>query len=438
MPFSMRPKGAAARRTASRAAVILTTISLWLGLAACTGGTTASGFVPSPGFDTPHPVTAGPSPTISPLPAASTEVPALDESPTATLGVLPTSGPTVTPPATLQATFTPGTPCANQTCATAAGHFWLDRPIPSDGGYVNYVDRSYPYGSTQGGLREPHHGVEFFNSSGTPIIAAAAGEVVVAGQDLAVAYGPATDFYGRLVVVQLDQLYQGQPVFNLYGHMLSIRVAPGDHVQAGDTLGAVGSTGVAIGPHLHFEVRVGRDDYTTTRNPELWLKPLTANGKPWGAIAGRVVDLAGNLLPDVTVAIKPIATTADVPHNRYISTYALDPNRINGDDQLQENFAIDDMPPGPYSVSVSTSKYYQQSLTVIGNQVAWITFVVKPPELGPTVTPGGDAVTDPASATANDAANATANAAASAAPSGTPASVNDGPTSTAETETPSP
>src|SRR6185369_11608842 len=138
-----------------RAAALLAGLGVCLALAACSGGA-AYGFVPSPSFDTPVPVTAGPSPTASPLPDTSTTVPALDESPTATLGVLPTSGPTVTPPATVQATFTPGTPCATQACATAAGHFWLDRPIPSDGGYVNYVDRSYPYGSTQGGLREPH------------------------------------------------------------------------------------------------------------------------------------------------------------------------------------------------------------------------------------------------------------------------------------------
>ena len=437
----MPPKGGAAPSRSGRAAILLAGVGLWLGLAACTTGATAYGFVPSPSFDTPNPVTAGPSPTLTRLPDPITQAPVLAESPTATLGALPTSGPTVTPPAIAPATFTPGVPCANQACATAAGHFWLDRPIPSDGGYVTYVDRSYPYGSTQGGLRDPHHGVEFFNSSGTPIIAAAAGEVVVAGQDLAVAYGPATNFYGRLVVVQLDQLYHGQPVFNLYGHMLSIRVAPGEHVQAGDTLGAVGSTGVAIGPHLHFEVRVGRDDYTTTRNPELWLKPLTANGKPWGAIAGRVVDLDGNPLPNVTVAIKPIATTVDAPHNRYISTYVVDPYHINGDDQLQENFAIGDMPPGLYSVSVSTSKFYQQSLTVVSNQVAWITFAVKPPEIGPTLTPGGDTAPAPTDtpASVDDGPTVTAvDETATSAPTDTPASVADAPTSAAETGTPGP
>ena len=393
MPFWARPRGAAARRPARWVARAVTLVALAAGLSACWSGGAAYGFVPSPSIDTPQPITALPYGTailaITGLPDAVTDVPPLDDSPTATLGVLPTSGPTVTPPSTLEATFTPGTPCDSQLCATAATHFWLDRPIPSDGSYINSVDRSYPYGSTQGGQREPHHGVEFFNSAGTPILAAAAGEIVVAGQDRAVAYGPAIDFYGKLVVVRLDQTYQGQPVFNLYGHMLSIRVAPGDHVQAGDLLGAVGSTGVAIGAHLHFEVRLGRNEYTNTRNPELWLKPLTEKGKNWGAIAGRVVDLDGNLLSEVSVAIKPIATATDKPHNRYISTYALDRFRINGDDQLQENFAIGDVPPGLYAVSVSTGKFYQQTLTVVSDQVAWVTFTVKPPQPGPTITPGG-------------------------------------------------
>lgn len=373
----------------SAAAAVCLSLLIGLSVSACSQLTTGYGFVPSPTVDAASPQTVGPAGTGAPVSTAATDAP-LDDTATATLGILPTSGPTVTRPATLPATYTPGTPCADQACATAATHFWLERPIPADSNYVNYVDRSYPYGSTQGGRREPHHGVEFFNNAGTPILAAASGEVVVAGQDSSVAYGPATDFYGKLVVIQLDQPYESQPIFNLYGHMLSIRVAPGQHVQTGDLLGAVGETGVAIGPHLHFEVRVGRNDYTTTRNPELWLKPLSANGHVWGAIAGRVVDLAGNLLSEVTVAIKPIATATDKPRNRYVTTYALDPFPLNGDDQLQENFAIGDMPPGLYSISVSTSKFYQQTLTVISNQVAWITFAVKPPTAGPTVTPGND------------------------------------------------
>ena len=333
------------------------------------------------GVDTPlgTPVIATRPPIATWTPEAS-ETPPDELTSTPLPGPLPTSGPTITPRATLAPTRPPlVTPCGDEGCAVAAQHFWLARPIPSGEGFVDYVDRSYPYGSTQNGARDPHHGVEFFHGSGTPIIAAGAGEVVVAGEDNTLAYGPSTQFYGRMVVVQLDETYDGQPVFNLYGHMQTVSVSPGQRVDAGDALGLVGSTGVAIGPHLHFEVRVGELEYTATRNPELWLKPFVVDGTPYGAIAGRVVDVTGNPIPEVTVVIRPIRTVAEKPRNRFVLTYALDSYRINGDDRLQENVAIGDMAPGTYSISVSTTKLYQQSLTVTAGELAFVTFVVNPP-----------------------------------------------------------
>lgn len=299
---------------------------------------------------------------------------------------LPTSGATITPPTTSIPSHTPATPCAetDPVCVQVAEHFWLERPIPSD--YVYFVERTYPYGSTQNGAREPHHGVEFENRSGTPVIAAAPGTVVVAGDDSVTAYGPSLSFYGNLVVVQLEATSQGQPVFNLYGHLSSVNVEVGQHVQTGDTLGAVGFTGVAIGPHLHFEVRVGSNDYVSTRNPELWLKPLLYNGEPWGAIAGRVVDTGGNLVANLTVAIRPIKIDYEMQRNRFITTYAAE--TLNGDDVLQENFAISDMPLGTYTITVNTTKPYQQTITVEAGRITWVTFVVKPPYPTPTATPG--------------------------------------------------
>jgi hypothetical protein len=293
-------------------------------------------------------------------------------------------GATVTPPPSAVSSRTPATPCASQTCASAAVHFWLDRPIPSGQGYVDYVERSYPYGSTQNGLREPHHGVEFFNPGGTPIVAAAAGTVVVAGDDVLTAYGPATRFYGKLVVVELDQQLGGESVFNLYGHMQSVAVAVGDRVEPGDPLGAVGATGIAIGAHLHFEVRVGANDYASTRNPELWLKPVVIDGIATGAIAGRVIDTAGNPVDEVVVVIRPVSTNTDRPRSRFPLTYSIQAATLNGDDRLQENFAIADMPAGSYSVSVNTTRIYQQNVTVAPNQIGWVTFVVNPPPPRPT------------------------------------------------------
>jgi murein DD-endopeptidase MepM/ murein hydrolase activator NlpD len=305
--------------------------------------------------------------------AAATVQTPLPAAPSATLAV-----PTGPVPGEIEQTLQP---CADQACAAEAGHLWLSRPI--EAGYVDFVERSYPYGSTQGGQREPHHGVEFFNPSGTPVVAAGPGEVIVAGADLADLHGPIPNFYGNLVVIQHDETYAGQPVYTLYGHLRSVEVSVGDRVGAGDHLGVVGSTGVAIGPHLHFEVRVGSNDYASTRNPELWLLPLPFNGRPNGVIAGRVMDRQGNLLPEVTVVIRPLNTESDRPRNRFVQTYSDDPS-LNGDDRLQENFAIGDVPRGLYSVSVSTTRFYEQNVTVSAGQVALVTFIVNAPPVVPT------------------------------------------------------
>ncbi len=57
--------------------------------------------------------------------------------------------------------------------------------------------------------------------------------------------------YGNRVVVD-----HGGGVQTLYGHLSRIAVTPGQHVDPGMVLGAVGSTGRSTGPHLHYEVRL--------------------------------------------------------------------------------------------------------------------------------------------------------------------------------------
>ncbi len=101
-----------------------------------------------------------------------------------------------------------------------------------------------------------------------------------------------------------------------------------------------------------------------------------------------MVDLDGNLVHKVTVVIRPVHTDP-VTHSRFVQTYAADPYFINGDDQLQENFAIGDVPPGTYAVSVSTTKIYQQTVTVPVNGIGWATFVVNFPDeiIDPTPQP---------------------------------------------------
>jgi murein DD-endopeptidase MepM/ murein hydrolase activator NlpD len=88
-----------------------------------------------------------------------------------------------------------------------------------------------------------HTGIDFPAAPGTPVRAAAPGCVTFAGTD---------DGYGLLVVVA-----HAGGVTTWYAHLSRIDVRPRACVAAGAVVGAVGSTGRATGPHLHFEVRVG-------------------------------------------------------------------------------------------------------------------------------------------------------------------------------------
>jgi murein DD-endopeptidase MepM/ murein hydrolase activator NlpD len=55
--------------------------------------------------------------------------------------------------------------------------------------------------------------------------------------------------YGRTVIIK----HQGR--YTLYAHLSRILVSHGDYVSQGHTIGKVGATGNAKGPHLHFEIR---------------------------------------------------------------------------------------------------------------------------------------------------------------------------------------
>lgn len=87
-----------------------------------------------------------------------------------------------------------------------------------------------------------HEGVDLSAPSGTPIYAAHGGEVVFAGEGLR--------GYGKMVVIK------GRGMATIYSHNSRNFVRSGDEVAAGDEIAAVGQTGDATGPHLHFEVRV--------------------------------------------------------------------------------------------------------------------------------------------------------------------------------------
>jgi murein DD-endopeptidase MepM/ murein hydrolase activator NlpD len=88
-----------------------------------------------------------------------------------------------------------------------------------------------------------HAGLDIGAGWGSPIVAAADGQVVGAGW---------SGGYGREV-----QIAHGGGVTSLYGHMSEIVAQQGSFVHAGQLIGYVGSSGLSTGPHLHFEVRQG-------------------------------------------------------------------------------------------------------------------------------------------------------------------------------------
>lgn len=87
-----------------------------------------------------------------------------------------------------------------------------------------------------------HKGVDFAGPYGTRVTAAATGKVVFAGQ---------LSGYGNIVVIAHKDGLE-----TAYAHLSQINVEVGDRIGAGYKIGEVGATGLATGPHLHFEVRV--------------------------------------------------------------------------------------------------------------------------------------------------------------------------------------
>jgi lysostaphin len=105
---------------------------------------------------------------------------------------------------------------------------------------------SSPFGvfrSYNGGpATDYHRGTDFAGLLGDPVVASAAGRVVFTG---------ALQIRGNAIVID-----HGAGVFTAYHHLSAINVGQGQTVTAGQLIGAVGSTGLVAGAHLHWEVLV--------------------------------------------------------------------------------------------------------------------------------------------------------------------------------------
>lgn len=113
--------------------------------------------------------------------------------------------------------------------SSVAGAGWLSHPVP---GSIK----------TQG--LHGYNAVDFAGSIGTPVRAAAGGEVIVSKSS------GWNGGYGQYIVIKHSNGAQ-----TLYAHLIRNDVGAGDYVSQGTVIGGVGNTGRSTGPHLHFEVR---------------------------------------------------------------------------------------------------------------------------------------------------------------------------------------
>ncbi len=161
--------------------------------------------------------------------------------------------------------------------------------------FSNFAEgRTYLYGGKEVD-RQVHLGFDLASLKQSPAPAANAGVVAFAA--------PLT-IYGNTVIVD-----HGLGLQTLYGHLSSIEVKPGDRVEKGQELGRSGSTGLALGDHLHFEVLIDGISVTPIEWWDAkWIRdhidrPLVQAGLP--AISGADALASEDHAPREDAAPKP-------------------------------------------------------------------------------------------------------------------------------------
>ena len=144
---------------------------------------------------------------------------------------------------------------------------------------LEYISSGFGYRSDPfSGAAAFHAGLDFRGPVGAPIFAAASGTVSYAG----IRQG-----YGNCL-----EITHGNGLLTRYAHMSTFHAQVGQAVAAGDTIGAIGSTGRSTGPHLHFEVRINDQPV----NPRPFLEAPTrfgANRDVFQKTRGRAAALRG-------------------------------------------------------------------------------------------------------------------------------------------------
>ena len=246
-------------------------------------------------------------------------------------------------------------------------HFYFVRPIGAD--EINWPLQNYRYGGVFFD-NVVHTGIDIPSKKGTPVFAAGSGTVVWANWGFFSGTSENKDDpYGQAVVIEHDFGYKDEALYTIYAHLSQIDVARGQWVSAGDPLGLVGDTGHTTGPHLHFEVRLGKNDFFHTTNPELWIAPPQG----WGTLVGRVMANNNSLLRHYQVRV----ISYQSGRTQQVRTYG--PKVVNSDAYYQENLVLSDLPAGWYELQITyEEEEFDKELThqiqIFPGQISYFTF----------------------------------------------------------------
>ena len=179
--------------------------------------------------------------------------------------------------------------------------FWFREEGAKDGAYYNadgvsmrrtYLASPLAFSRMTSGFKmrfhpilqtwRAHLGVDYAAPTGTPVRSVGAGVVDVAGSQSG---------FGNVVMVK-----HGNGHTTVYAHLSKIQVRAGQRIEQGQTVGLVGATGWATGPHLHFEFRVNgqhKDPNTLARQSTAVEVSAAARNQFKRQLASAQVELAG-------------------------------------------------------------------------------------------------------------------------------------------------
>ena len=189
-------------------------------------------------------------------------------------------------------------PCGSRSrAARAATTRWTARAWTPRTWPRRWSSRASPAASRCASIRsctswKAHLGVDYGAPTGTPVRTVGDGVVEFAGEQ---------NGFGNVVIVKHNNTDQ-----TFYAHLSRIDVRPGQSVQQGQNIGAVGSTGWATGPHLHFEFRVNGVHH----DPMEMAKPAKRN-RCSARSPARVRRMARSMRAQLAAASTAVLASAD-------------------------------------------------------------------------------------------------------------------------------